>query len=184
MQIMLLRAVNVGGTGKITMAELRALLEKMGFTSVRTVLQSGNVVLDAGTVRGHTLEQRAEAALEKRFELRTNVIVRSAAEWSALVAGNPFTDAARSDPGHLLAMVAKRPVSNEGVQALEAAVRRVGGSERVAASHGNVYLHFPDGAGRSKVTTAVIERALGTPVTGRNWNTVLKLATIAADGAH
>lgn len=178
--IALFRAVNVGGTGKLPMAQLRATLESLGYGRVQTVLQSGNAVLDAAASDAAALERRIEGALAEHFALRNDVIVRSRDAWDTLVAGNPFDDAARDDPGHLLALVAKRPVSADGVRALEAAIARVGGRERAGAANGNVYVHFPDGMGRSKVTTAVIERALGTPVTGRNWNTVLKLATLAA----
>lgn len=178
--IVLLRAVNVGGTGKIAMAELRATLEALGFQDVRTVLQSGNVVLGAAVADRAALEQCVQRALEASHDLRAEVIARSADEWRAVVAGNPFADAARSDPGHLLAIVPKRAVSSEGVRALDTAIARTGGRETAGASGGTVYIHYPDGMGRSKLTTAVIERTLGTPVTGRNWNTVLKLASLAA----
>lgn len=178
--IVLLRAVNVGGTGKIAMADLRATLEELGFEGARTVLQSGNVVLDAAVGDRPALEQRVQRALEASHDLRAEVIARSADEWRAVVAGNPFAEAARSDPGHLLTIVSKRAVSSEGVRALEAAIAKTGGRETAGVSDGTVYIHYPDGAGRSKVTTALIERALGTPVTARNWNTVLKLASLAA----
>lgn len=180
--IALFRAVNVGGTGRIAMSDLRATLESLGYGNVRTLLQSGNAVLDApADVKGAALEHRIERALTERHELHASVMMRSAIEWNALVAGNPFADAARSDPGHLLALVAKSRVPADGLRALEAAITKTGGRERAAASDGAVYVHFPDGVGRSKLTTAVIERALGTPVTGRNWNTVLKLAAMASD---
>ncbi|HEY2589195.1 MAG TPA: DUF1697 domain-containing protein [Tepidisphaeraceae bacterium] len=178
-QIALLRAVNVGGRGKVAMADLRDYLVSLGFANVRTVLQSGNVVMGADGLKGVKLEQFLEGEFLKRFGLRTDVVVRSAAEWDDLVATNPFPDEAKRDPSHLLAMMAKRPVTRKAFDTLRSAVSATGGRETVGESGGRVYIYFPDGIGRSRVTTALVERALGGPVTGRNWNTILKLAELA-----
>lgn len=178
-QIALLRAVNVGGHGKIAMAALRDCLVAMGFADVRTVLQSGNVVMGADGLKGAKLEQFVEAEFLKRLGLRTDVVVRSAAEWKDLIAANPFPAEAKRDASHLLAMVTKRPVTRKALDSLKAAVAAAGGRETVGESAGQIYLYFPDGIGRSRVTTALVERALGGPVTGRNWNTVLKLGEMA-----
>lgn len=172
----LLRAVNVGGSGKVAMADLRVCLVALGFTGVRTVLQTGNVVFAAEGPGGPKLEQLLERELQKRLRLHTEVMVRSASEWADVVSGNPFVEEAERDPSHLLAMMTRQPVAPKALAALRSAVARTGGRETVGASDGQVYLFFPDGIGRSRVTSAVVERALGCPVTGRNWNTVLKLA--------
>ena len=179
--IALLKAVNVGGRGKVAMADLRDCLVSLGYADVRTVLQSGNVVLSADGLKPAKLEQVLEAEFLKRLGLRTEVIVRSAGEWADLVAGNRFPDEARRDPSHLLAMLAKDPVTQKALGALKSAVAAAGGRETVGESDGQVYLFFPDGIGRSRVTTALVERALGGPVTGRNWNTVLKIAAVVAE---
>jgi uncharacterized protein (DUF1697 family) len=179
-QIALLRGVNVVGRRMVAMSGLRDCLCTIGFSDVRTLLQSGNVVFRCDGPRGAELERLLEGEFLKRLDLQTHVIVRSARQWEKIVAGNPFVKEAGEDPSHLLAMVAKRRVTPKGFAALQAAVAKAGGRESAGESGGQVYLFFPDGVGRSRVTTALIERALGTPVTGRNWNTVLKLAEACA----
>jgi uncharacterized protein (DUF1697 family) len=175
-QIALLRGVNVVGRRMVAMSGLRECLGAIGFADVRTLLQSGNLVFRCDGPTGEDLEQLLEAEFLKRLNLQTHVIVRSARQWERIVAGNPFMNEAREDPSHLLAMVAKRRVAPKAFAALQAAVAKAGGCEAAGESNGQVYICYPDGVGRSRVTTALIERALGTPVTGRNWNTVLKLA--------
>lgn len=179
-QVALLRGVNVVGRRMVAMAGLRDCLCTIGFSEVRTLLQSGNLVFRCDGPTGPKLEQFLEAEFLKRLDLLTHVIVRSARQWRKVVAGNPFVKEAGKDPSHLLAMVPKRPVTPRAFAALQAAVAKTGGRESAGESNGQVYLFFPDGVGRSRVTTALIERALGTPVTGRNWNTVLKLADACA----
>ena len=164
----------------VAMADLRAALEGLGFTGVRTVLQSGNAIFAASGVGGAELERLIEAGLAKRCRIETAVFVRSAAQWRALIAGNLYPDEAARDPGRLLATVAKTPVSKKAFSALRAAVAAAGGRETVAQSRGQIYAYYPDGVGRSRVTTALIERALATRVTARNWNTVLRLAQTAS----
>ena len=164
------------GRRMVAMSGLRDCLCTIGFADVRTLLQSGNLVFRCDGPTGAELEGLLEAEFLKRLKLQTHVIVRSAAQWRKLVAGNPFVYEAREDPSHLLAMVAKRRVKPQAFAALQAAVAKAGGRETAGESGGQVYIFFPDGVGGSRVTTALIERALGTPVTGRNWNTVLKLA--------
>ena len=178
--VVLLRAVNVGGRGKVAMSALRSCLEDWGCSDVHTLLQSGNIVLRTDAAGGSELEQLLEAEFRKRLHLPTDVIVRSAAQWKKLIGGNPFPREARDDPSHLLAIVAKRRVVPEAIRTLRSAVAAAGGREAVGESRGQVYLYYTYGIGRSRVTTALIERALGTPVTGRNWNTVLKLAEACA----
>ena len=178
--IALLRAVNVAGRGMVAMSELRAALEALGFTDVRTVLQSGNAVFRTSGAKGAKLEGLIEEALLKRLSIRSDVFVRSAAQWKVLLADNPFPAEATRDPGHLVAMVAKMPVRKKAVAALQAAVAAAGGRETVAESAGQVYAYYPDGIGRSRLTTALAERTLGTRLTGRNWKTVLKLAAAAS----
>ena len=176
--VALLRAVNVAKT-QVAMADLRAVLEKMGFAEVRTLLQSGNVVFREGGKSSAQLEKLLEAEAKKRMALETDFMVRTAAEWEALVAGNPFPREAKADPAHLLVMFLKDAPAPEAVGALQAAVV---GREVVRAAGKQAYLVYPDGIGRSRLTTAVIEKNLATRGTGRNWNTVLKLAALAGAG--
>ena len=100
--IVLLRAVNVAGSGLVAMADLRAALAAEGFERVRTLLQSGNLVLETTSPAGPTLERRLEAILAVRLGLATTIFIRSLPEWQALVAENPFPAEARDDPSHLV----------------------------------------------------------------------------------
>jgi uncharacterized protein (DUF1697 family) len=175
-QIALLRGVNVGGNRKVAMADLRAAVTEMGFTDVQSLLQSGNLVFRAsGRAGAATLERTLEQGVEERLGVRTDFHVRTVAEWEAAIAANPFPAEARRDPGHLLVLFMKGAPAPKAVQALQAAIT---GPERVRAEGRQAYLVYPDGAGRSRVTNAVLDKHLGGRGTARNWNTVLKLAEL------
>jgi uncharacterized protein (DUF1697 family) len=172
--IALLRAVNVGGR-KLAMAQLRALCAELGWTDVETYIQSGNLVF---TARGKadSLEAQLEKAIADRFGLDVPVMVRTAARWSELANANPFPDAARDEPNRLQLLVSKRP-PDEG--AAEKLMERAQAGESVKAAGGALWFHFPEGVGTSKLTPAAIDKAAGSPSTGRNWRTVLKLQEMA-----
>ncbi|WP_342237736.1 DUF1697 domain-containing protein [Inquilinus sp. OTU3971] len=172
--IALLRAVNVAGHAPIKMADLRALAAELGFAArARTLLQSGNLVF-AGKGKAEELERTLQQALEQRLGLGTEVFVRSAADWAGAIARNPFPEEAESDPSHLVLLPLKQ--APKAVAALQAGIA---GREQVRTDGRHAYITYPDGIGRSKLTMAVIEKKLGTSGTGRNWNTVLKLAALA-----
>ncbi|HLI65059.1 MAG TPA: DUF1697 domain-containing protein [Caulobacteraceae bacterium] len=171
--IALLRAVNVGGR-TLKMANLIDVARAAGLANPRTLLQSGNLVFAANAADA-ALEARLEAAIEARFGFAADVMVRSAAEWRALIAANPFAGAARDDPSHLLVAPLKAKPAVGAAERLSAAIK---GRERAAVVGREAYLVYPDGIGRSKLTMPVLERALGVRATGRNWNTVLKLAAM------
>jgi uncharacterized protein (DUF1697 family) len=175
-QVALLRAVNVGGSGKVSMAALREALEGLGCSQVKTLLQSGNVTFTCARGSGALLEALLEAGCAKRLGLKTDFFVRSAGEWDALVADNPFPAEARDDPGHLHAIALKAAPDAAAVKSLQASIA---GREQVRAVGRVLYATYPDGSGNSKLTLQRIERALGTRGTARNWNTVLKLAAQA-----
>jgi uncharacterized protein (DUF1697 family) len=174
--IALLRAVNVAGNAMVAMADLRQLLTDLGFEDARSLLQSGNLVFRGSRRTGAALERVLESEIDKRFELRTAVFVRTAQEWETLVTRNPFPDEAKRDPAYLLMLALKGATSAQNVEALQAAIT---GPEIVRAAGREAYIVYPAGVGRSRLTTALIEKKLGTRVTGRNWNTVLKLAAAA-----
>ena len=175
--VALLRAVNVGGRS-VPMAGLREAVAALGFTGVRTLLQSGNVVFQTRARATAQLETALEEMMAKRLGVATDVLVRGAGEWAEVVARNPFPDEARSDPGRLVVVALKAPPAREAVEALRAAIV---GREIVRADGRHAYIVYPDGQGRSKLTPALIERKLGTRGTARNWNTVLKLAAAVAE---
>ncbi|HUR32860.1 MAG TPA: DUF1697 domain-containing protein [Vicinamibacterales bacterium] len=175
----LLRAVNVGGR-VLPMQHLRELLSELGYVEPTTLLQSGNVVFGfvpgAPAERASEIEARIEAQLLTRLSLQSDVFVRSPDEWDDIVAKNPFPREAEADPAHLLLMTLRAAPAEAVVAALRRVVK---GRETMAAWGRHLYIVYPDGVGRSTLTGGVIERALGTRGTARNWNTVLKLAALA-----
>jgi uncharacterized protein (DUF1697 family) len=170
LKVGLLRAVNVGGR-KLPMAELRALCGEFGWKEVRTYIQSGNLIFRAAG-KGETLEADLEAAISDRFGMEVPVIVRSREIWSAYVEANPFTEAAKDEPNRLQLLVSKRTPNADAAERL---MERAQDGERVKAAGGALWFHFPGGMARSKLTPALIDKVCGSPSTGRNWRTVLKL---------
>ena len=174
--IALLRGINVGGHNQVAMADLRDLLTQLGLADVRSLLQSGNLVFGANGRSAAQLERLLETEAAKRIDLQTDFFVRTAKEWKDVVARNPFRKEAARDPGHLVVMFLKGAPSVTGVKALQMAIT---GPEVVAAAGKHLYIVYPDGIGRSRLTNALVDKQLGTRGTGRNWNTVLKLAALA-----
>jgi uncharacterized protein (DUF1697 family) len=177
----LLRAVNLAGINKVAMADLRQMLVKQGMQNCQTLLQSGNVVFCSRVTSAAKIEHQLEEAAEKHLRVKTEFFVRSEEEWKAIVAANPFPDEARKDPGHLLMLCLKAAPERAAVTALQDAIV---GREIVKAKGQQAYIVYPDGQGRSRLTTLLIEKKLGTRATGRNWNTVLKLSALADEVSH
>lgn len=173
--IALLRAVNVGGRGKVAMADLRALLAELGFEAPRSLLQSGNLVFRSQPT-GAALEALLERETQARLGLATDFLVRTAAQWAAIVAANPYPAMAEDDPSHLVVMPLKSAPDAAGLEGLRAWLP---GHEAIEAVGRELYITYRDGIGRSKLTNAVIERRLKARGTARNWNTVTKLAALA-----
>jgi len=169
----LLRGINVGGNKQVAMADLRALVTRLGFADARTFLQSGNLAFRGDTRAPAQLERLLEAETERRLGLEAAYFVRTAREWHGVVVRNPFRAAAARDPARLVVMFLKDAPAAREVAALRAAIT---GREAVRAAGRHLYVVYPDGIGRSRLTHALIEKLLGTRATGRNWNTVRKLA--------
>lgn len=174
--VALLRAVNVAGHQPVGMADLRDFLTRLGFADARSLLQSGNLVFRGGTKTGAPLERMLEAEAAKRLRLETDFFVRTADEWRALIRQNPFPEEAERDPAHLVVQFLRDAPDAGAVKALQAAIT---GRETVQANGRHAYIVYPDGIGHSRLTTALIEKRLGTRSTARNWNTVLKLGALA-----
>lgn len=120
--IALLRAVNVGGTKPIIMAELRGLLTELGFVGARSLLQTGNLVFHSKARTGTDLERLLEEETAKRLGLHTDFLVRTAEEWKAIVANNPFFHEANRHGAHLVVMFLKRAPRPIEIEALQAAI--------------------------------------------------------------
>ncbi len=173
----LLRAVNVGGSSRIGMDELRRLIEPLGFADVRTLGQSGNVVFRGPPEAPIAVERRLETRLARSVGLSTLVFVRTSEEWNAIVQRNPFPEEASHDPAHLTCWLLKEAPAASKWNGLRAGIR---GREKVAGSGREAYLVYPDGIGRSPVTSALVERTLGTRGTARNWNTMQRLEGLSS----
>ena len=170
--VALLRAVNVGGR-KLPMADLRALCTELGWGDVATYIQSGNVVFTAAGGAG-AIEAALEAAIEARFALKVPVIVRTAGEWAALAAGNPFKG---EPPNRVMLLLAKGKPAAGAEEVIQA---RAQAGEQIVRVGDALWFHYPNGAGTSKLTPSLIDRAVGAPATARNFNTVLKLEEMLA----
>ena len=165
--VALLRAVNVGGTGKLPMSELKAMCEKLGFTKVQTYIASGNVVFAS---------RKSEAAIKRALEERLHayagkpvgVLVRTAAEMAQVAADNPFPDAA---PNRTVAVFLDRAPPADTLAAV-----RGRKDEQIRLGRREIYIHYGTGMAKSKLVVPAAKTG-----TARNINTVATLAKMAAD---
>ncbi|HRD46893.1 MAG TPA: DUF1697 domain-containing protein [Caulobacter sp.] len=175
LRVALLRGVNVGGNKKVSMAELKALFEALGFTEVKTLLQSGNVVFRAGGESDSALEKRLEVETEKRLGQKTSYLVRDARAWRALIDANPFPKEAEAEPSRTLVTIGRAAMPAEALEAVRAVMRP---PEKLEAVGRDVYAYFGEGMGQSKAAEVLNRKAIKAVATGRNWNTVLKIAAL------
>jgi uncharacterized protein (DUF1697 family) len=167
----LLRGINLGKR-QLKSAELAAVIAGLGFTDVKTLLASGNVVFTAPDAQAEQLEAQIHAALAQATSLKSEIFVRTPEEMDAVVAANPFPDAATDRPSFLVVTFHRKPVDSAAVDALMATYA---GPERAQAIDRELYIDFPEGQARSNLH-APLGKATGDPVTtARNWNTVLKI---------
>jgi uncharacterized protein (DUF1697 family) len=170
----LLRGINLGKRNRIAMADLRALFERLGHRSVATHVQSGNVVFEATGATAARLAASVHDEIQASVGLDVGVILRSAAELARIVRDNPFGDADRSQL--YVTLLAERPkpkaVAELATRTYEPDEYRVVGRE--------VYLHCPNGYGRSKLSNELLERRLGVGATTRNWRTMTTLAEMTS----
>jgi uncharacterized protein (DUF1697 family) len=155
--ISMLRGVNLGGHHKISMEELRLVYETLGLEEPKTFIQSGNVVFRSKDQNLPRLAKRIEDAIERKFGFRAEVIQRTASEMKELVMF--FSDNFSAEVQAKLVKIETNP-------------------EEVRVAGRELYIYFPDGQGRSKLTP-VLGRILKNTGTGRNWNTVTKLLAMA-----
>jgi uncharacterized protein (DUF1697 family) len=163
--VALLRAVNVGGTGKLAMSDLTELCVAEGFEGVQTYIQSGNVVFRTSLSEAQ-VARRLGRALAQKMGQPVGVLIRTAAELRAILKNNPFR---RADPSRVVVMFLS---DVPGRDVLEGLV--IPGREQVQIRGREAYVHYPDGMGRSKLKLPFAKTA-----TGRNLNTVEKLARLA-----
>jgi uncharacterized protein (DUF1697 family) len=173
--VALLRAVNVGGR-TLPMAALRELCAGLGWEDVQTYIQSGNVVF-AAAGKATALEKALESAVAERFGFEAPAMVRTASEWRALLAANPFPKESQAEPNRVFVGVPKGALAAGAAERIAA---KAAAGERVESAGGALWFHYPEGAGTSKLTPSLIDRAAGCSVTARNWRTATKLAEMLA----
>jgi len=172
----LIRGINVGGKNMVKMADLRTMLTEIGLPDSQTLLQSGNFVFK-GKERGREeMEKWLREESEKRLGVNPEYFVRTLAEWDEIIAANPFPEEAKADPSHLLVTLLKSPPDESQVKAIQAAIK---GPERIRVGKEHLYTVFPEGIGTSTIGKTPGYNKLIAVGTGRNWNTVLKLADLA-----
>jgi uncharacterized protein (DUF1697 family) len=176
--VVLLRGVNVGKGNKVPMAGFRAMLEELGYRSVETVLNSGNAVFACTTRSPARLAGSIAAAVQERFGVGTAVMVKSAAEFAAIVSHNPIVPA-ESEYSRFLVAIAQDPTR---LRELSKLLPLLHPGERMVITEHAAYLHCARGLLDSKAGKAILGKA-GRGVTTRNWGTVLKLASLLGDRA-
>lgn len=174
--ISMLRGVNVGGHNKIKMEELRSLYESLGLSSVRTHIQSGNIVFKARERSEDQLTKRICAGIEKRFGFLPATVLRTVPELRKVIAKNPFADRKGIDPSKLLVtflLSAPQPAERQKLLALKIE------PEELLLDGRELFVYFPNGIARPKFSWSSVEKILRVSGTARNWNTVQKLLQMA-----
>jgi uncharacterized protein (DUF1697 family) len=169
----MLRGVNVGGHSRLKMAALKEAYAAIGLGDVHTLPQSGNVVFTSRTKDRDALAKRIMQEIERRFGLKIEVLIRTLDEIRTLVARGPTTP--RADPSKLLVMFLERVPDARAQSAL---LKEHKGPEMIEIRGPEVYLYYPDGVGRSKLTNAFLENKLDAAGTARNWSTLKKLVEL------
>jgi uncharacterized protein (DUF1697 family) len=172
-RIALLRGINIGPRQRVSMPELRALFEGLGYTDVETLVQSGNVVFTSRAAPA-TLEQKLEQEIETQLGVDPKVVVRTRDELAAAIAANPFDVPA--DPKNLHVTFLSGEPDADAVKKLEAADL---GDDRLAFRGREIYILYVDGMGRSELAKQLGRAKLGVAATDRNWNTVTTLLEMA-----
>ena len=172
--ISFVRGINVGGNHLLPMAVLKELYAELGFEQVHTLLQSGNAVFVAA--KRQKLGESIERAIEARLTFRPRVMLRSPDELREVVAHNPFPKQAKGEPNRLLVHFLERAPAKGALEKLRSAHQ---GPEQFELRDHALYVYFPLGVGKSKLTPARMDKALGLQGTARNWNTLTKLIALA-----
>ncbi|AOR31429.1 hypothetical protein BFF78_10600 [Streptomyces fodineus] len=177
----LLRGINVGGSKKLPMADLRTLLTGLGLTGVRTHLQSGQAVFTTGRGDEESLAAELTRAIEERFGFPVDVLVRDHAYLAAVVEACPFP-VTGLEPRQLHVTYFSAPVTPDRFAEIDAAAHL---PEEFRLGDRCLYLYAPEGLGRSKLAEALSRRRLTKDLiaTSRNWNTVVKLVELTSPGA-
>lgn len=174
--VALLRGINVGGRNKLPMSDLTSILEQLGLHRIQTYIQSGNVLFDTEATEIKALEKKIADEIEAKKGFSPRTLILPLKKLQEAAASNPFPQA-EDDPSKLHIAFAQKIPEEPDLELLES-VRK--DSESFRFVDDVLYLHAPDGIGRSKLA-ANVERGLGVAATMRNWRTVQKLLSMAAE---
>ena len=179
--VALLRGINVGGKNKVAMADLRRLVEELGHADVTTYINSGNVVFTSAEPGSAAVAKALEARITEVLGLKLNVVVLDRAELAEAIANNPYAD--ESDPKKVHAVFRSFEMGDDDVAALAAAQEKAaakGGKDAGTIIGRVLYLHTPDGMGRSELAAQLTKLPKGPDGggTARNWATVRKLEAL------
>ena len=173
--VSLFRGINVGGHQTVRMDELKELYQSLGFKDVATYIQSGNVVFTSDDADGTQLSSQIEVGFAQKFGFRAKVMVRTSGEFRDIVDNNPFRNQPMKESKWVVVMFLEaRPASG----ALEDLKETYAGPEELYLIGREVYIYYPNGIGRSKLSNTFLEKKLKTAGTARNWNTILQLQTL------
>jgi uncharacterized protein (DUF1697 family) len=174
--ISMLRGINVGAHRRMKMDALRAVYESLGLRDPQTSVQSGNVVFRTSERDLAVLARQIEAAIEKGFGFRPAVILRTTSELRDAIARNPFANRSGIDPSRLLVNFL---AADPSAEVRDKVLGLKTDPEELRMDGRELYIYFPNGMARPKMSWAVLEKILKTPATGRNWNSVTKLLEVA-----
>ena len=167
-----LRGINVGGNNIINMNDLKNALTKNKFKNVNTYINSGNIVLESNDDK-KKLKELFEKTIVTHFKLKIDVTVKTQKELDEIILNNPFNSKKENDNSKRIVVMLSVNVSEEQASQLKSDVRIV---ENYYHKDDLFYIYYHDGAGRSKFTTAYIDKKLKVTSTARNWNTILKMS--------
>jgi uncharacterized protein (DUF1697 family) len=171
----MLRAVNLPGHQQISMPKLAAAYESIGFSNVRTYIQSGNVVFESTLDEPEKVEKLIESKITEVFGFSTPVMARTSAQMRTVVDGNPFPESYTEELA--VAFLSGIPTSD----GLDKVMSVKDPAEELIVSGSEIYLYYPNGQGRSKLNNALLERHLKVVATVRNWRTVNKLLAMTLE---
>ena len=173
--VALLRGINLGSQKRVAMADLRALVEGLGAKDVATYVQSGNVVFKSAD-GAEKLTRAIERRIRRDLDLSVTVVVLTRPQLTKVLGGNPFAKAKTEQAKLHVTFLAEKP-SRAKVGKLDP---NVGQPDEFRVIGRQIYLHCPNGYGRSKLTNAYFEKQLGVAATTRNWRTVTKLGELTS----
>lgn len=176
--ICLLRGINVGGAHKIKMADLRILLSSSGFQDITTYIQSGNILFRTELNSAHEIEDRVKTMLLEHYGYDINVIVLSIEELDFIISNNPFLNK-EDNFSKLLVTTFKSAPNQSGIDDILKFVETT--DDNLTFEKRFMYLHCPNGYGKTKLTSNLLDRKLGTSGTTRNWKTILKIKELSQD---